>query len=160
MQYHPLKVQFELPQRFADRIQVGDSITITYGENMEYRLPIHSISNRIENMNRSFAIQALVNNRDRQILPGSFANIDISVYQNDSALLVPTEAVIKTIEKEEVFIVKNGKAQKIPVETGLRSEVAVEIKDGCQQGDTVIITGLLSLSEGNQVNPTVVNWQK
>ncbi len=159
VQQDPLKVQFELPQKFADQIRVGDSITIEYGSNLKFDLPIDAISSRIEQTNRSFAIQTRIDNKDRKILPGSFARINVPFYQTDSALLVPTEAVIKTIEKEEVFIVKNGKAQKVKVETGIRNETAVEIQAGCKRGDTVIITGLLSLSEGNKVKTTVINWE-
>lgn len=159
VQYHPLKVQFELPQKYADRIKAGDSISIDYGQNMRLRVPVESISYRIKQMNRSFEVRTLVDNKDQRILPGSFANINVPVYETDSALLIPSDAVIKTIDEEEVFVVNNGTAQKVKVQTGMRNESAVEIKKGCQAGDTVIITGLVSLSNGNKVNATLVDWQ-
>jgi len=159
VQYHPLKVQFELPQRYADKIKIGDSISIDYGENTQFKVPVASISYRINEMNRAFEVRTVVDNKNQEILPGSFASINVPVYETDSALLIPSDAVIKTIDEEEVFVVKNGTAQKVKVQTGMRNERAVEIKKGCQAGDTVIITGLVSLSNGNKVNATLVDWQ-
>jgi len=159
VQYHPLKVQFELPQKYADQIKEGDSITIDYGEAIRRKVPVTAISYRIQEANRSFSIRTLVDNKDREILPGSFANIHVPIYQTDSALLVPSEAIIKTIEEEEIFVVKNGLAEKVKVHTGIRNEIAVEILQGCSPGDTVIITGLVSLSEGNHVSVSLSDWK-
>jgi membrane fusion protein (multidrug efflux system) len=156
VQQNPLKVDFELPQSYADWVSIGDSIQIQLANNETFAATIDVISSRIQMQNRSFQVRSILPNEERNIMPGSFANISIPIYRNEAALLAPTEVVIKTLGKEEVFLVRNGKAVKVEVSSGVRKEKFLELKSGVQAGDTLIITGLLSLSNGNAVDPTLV----
>lgn len=157
VQQSPLKVDFELPQTYADWVSVGDSIQIRLATDEIYFATIDNISSRIQSGNRSFRVRSILPNTDGKIMPGSFANISIPIYRNDTALLAPTEALIKTLGKEEVFLVREGKASRIEVKSGVRKENFIELTSGVEVGDTLIITGLLSLSDGNPVNPTIVD---
>ena len=56
----------------------------------------------------------------------------------DNAIAIPTEALIPEMEGEKVFIYKNGKAQSVKVNTGLRTESKIQITDGLKFGDTLI----------------------
>lgn len=160
VQFDPLKFQFELPQKYAGQIKKGDSVAVLYSENKRYNLPIESISYRVKGPNRSFELQTIVDNKNGEIPPGSFAKAEVPVYENDSALLIPSESLIKTIDQESIFLAKNGEAVKTEVQSGNRTENSVELIAGVEVGDTVIITGLLSLSDGNQITPTITDWQK
>ncbi len=160
VQFDPLKIHFELPQEYAGQINKGDSVTVFYSEGKSYRVPIESISYRVKGPNRSFELRTTIENENREIPPGSFAKIEVAVYESDSALLIPSDALIKTIDQEEIFLAKNGKAVKTAVQSGNRTENSVELIGGVEAGDTVIITGLVSLSNGNQVSTSITDWQK
>jgi membrane fusion protein (multidrug efflux system) len=57
--------------------------------------------------------------------------------------MVPTNAIIPDALSNQVVIVKNAKAAFVNVETGLRNTNLVEITQGLQQGDSVIVSGML-----------------
>jgi len=55
---------------------------------------------------------------------------------------------------EKVFICVNGKARSVPVKTGIRTETSVQVVEGLNPQDTLILTGLLQLSDGKKVEIT------
>jgi len=59
--------------------------------------------------------------------------------------MIPTEAVIPEIRGKKVFIIKNGKAKSVPIETGVRTSSQVEVLTGLQNGDSVITSGIMQL---------------
>ena len=63
--------------------------------------------------------------------------------------MIPTDAVIPVLNGKIVYLAKNGKAMATPVETNDRDASEIEIIKGVQLGDTIIVSGLLALS----------NWQ-
>lgn len=66
-------------------------------------------------------------------------------------LQVKAEALIPEMGRNKVFVYKNGKAEARQVVTGIRTEKMVQITEGLQAGDTVIVSGLLQLRNGMAV---------
>ena len=66
----------------------------------------------------------------------------------ENAIAIPTEALIPEMEGVKVFILKNGKAQSVKVQTGLRTEARIQITDGLKFGDTLITSGIMQLRQG------------
>jgi membrane fusion protein (multidrug efflux system) len=97
-------------------------------------------------------MRAVCTDGARNVMPGSFAEIKISLGENTQAVTVPTEAVVPDIKGQKVFIVKAGKAAAIPVITGVRESRDVEIVSGVAPGDTVVTTGVLMLKPGMAVS--------
>jgi membrane fusion protein (multidrug efflux system) len=52
---------------------------------------------------------------------------------------------------EKVFICVNGNVRSVPVKTGIRTETSIQIVEGLNPQDTLILTGLLQLSNGKAV---------
>jgi len=57
--------------------------------------------------------------------------------------MVPTNAIIPDALSSQLVLVKEGKAVFTNVETGIRTSEAVEITEGLQTGDTVVISGMM-----------------
>ncbi|ETI69472.1 efflux RND transporter periplasmic adaptor subunit [Neobacillus vireti] len=68
-----------------------------------------------------------------------------------SAMVLPLDAVHDDGDKPYVFIVKDGKAQKQKVKTGITSGEKIEILEGVSQGDKVIVNGPGNLKNGLEV---------
>ena len=64
---------------------------------------------------------------------------------------MPSIAVIPELGGKKVFVFEDGVAQPRTVESGIRSESAVQITSGLAEGDIVIISGLLQLQPGLEV---------
>jgi membrane fusion protein (multidrug efflux system) len=56
--------------------------------------------------------------------------------------------VVPELKGQKVFISKNGLAEKIPVETGIRNDSSIQITSGLKEGDTLLITGIMQAKPG------------
>ncbi len=73
------------------------------------------------------------------ILPGMSAQANIITATKSDVLVVPTSAIQTTNGSSSVQIMKNGRPQTTPVETGISSDTQTEILSGIAEGETVII---------------------
>jgi membrane fusion protein (multidrug efflux system) len=87
------------------------------------------------------------------LIPGAFAKLEINLSTIQDAMILPSEALVPTIKGQSVMLVKNGKATMTVVSTGLRTETTTQIVEGISKGDTVIVTGLLTVRDGMPVKP-------
>jgi membrane fusion protein (multidrug efflux system) len=84
--------------------------------------------------------------------PGAYATVQVEVERKADALLLPADAVVVEKAGSFVFLVADGKAKKTPVRTGFADGVNVEIVEGVQPGQSVILVGKQALNDGQAVN--------
>ena len=65
--------------------------------------------------------------------------------------MVPTEANVPEQQGQKVFVIREGKAQPQPVNTGIRQAEKIQIIDGLSVGDSVVISGWLQIRPGSAV---------
>jgi len=70
---------------------------------------------------------------------------------NNNAIMVPTNCIIQSDINNQLILVKNGKANFVDVQTGVRDSANVEITSGVNPGDTVVVTGVLFARDKNPV---------
>lgn len=141
-----LKLDFTVPEKYIDKIKMGQLVTFTF-ESSKKQLGAKVIateSNITENT-RSLTVRASVIGKDDGLLPGSFAKVQLSFDPDPNALLVPTQAVLPQARGKKVILFKGGTAIFADVTTGIRDSARVQIIDGLTAGDTVVVTGLLSV---------------
>lgn len=83
--------------------------------------------------------------------PGFLARVTFALSPREGARLVPASALVGGTGAEAVFVVQEGRAQRRPVQTGLTSAGRVEILNGLEPGDRVVVTGGNALRDGAQV---------
>jgi HlyD family secretion protein len=69
---------------------------------------------------------------------GYGANIRFTLYQGEHKLVIPSSAVFQLDDQNYVFIIKNGKAEKLPVEVEYKTSSQTVIKEGLAEGQKVI----------------------
>ncbi len=87
------------------------------------------------------------------LIPGLTVRVLIPVVEKEHALTLPRDAVLGEVSKY-VFVVRNGKAWKVPVKTGIETYRDIEILSGIQETDTVVRLGASSLKDGQPVKIT------
>lgn len=141
-----VKIEFKIPEQYAYKIKLDQEITFRPNGVLEYTTAkISNISNTIDHLTRTLTVRALVNNTSKKFKVGSFAEINIDFESIEDAISVPAQTLIPQIEGYAVFKSVHGKTFVQPVQTGIRSEDAVQITSGLMVGDTVITTGLLGM---------------
>ncbi|HVF96729.1 MAG TPA: hypothetical protein VM871_05390, partial [Flavisolibacter sp.] len=85
------------------------------------------------------------------LVPGGFAKVTLNFEPDADAIVIPTQAVIPQARGKKVYLYENGVAKFVDVETGIRDSSTVQITKGLKVGDTVLLTGLLSLRPEGKV---------
>jgi membrane fusion protein (multidrug efflux system) len=79
-----------------------------------------------------------------QVQAGSFVKIIMSQNSNNTtSIVIPTSCIIPEAKSKKVVVVKNGKANFVNVITGLRTADGIQVTNGLNEGDSVVISGVL-----------------
>lgn len=153
-----LKVDFSVPEKYASRVRLGSPVVFTVdGGDRKYVGEIYALDPRIDTGTRTVLIRAVCPNPEARLLPGAFAGVEFTLGQVAEALLVPAGAVVPGLTEKNVFIVRDGKAVRRAVQTGMRTETSVQITDGLAAGDVVITSGIQQLRAGQAVSVSMMD---
>jgi len=152
----PAKIEFSIPARYASRVYVGSPIVFRQENNAEepFKGEVYAIEPQIDPTTRTLKIRSKTPNPGGKLIPGQFVSIELILEHLDSAILVPTQAVIPVQDGAKVYIVSGGKAKEVMVTAGDRTESKLEILSGLKPGDTVITSGILQLRQGMGIQVT------
>lgn len=148
-QVNPIKLEFDVPERYITQVKTNQPLEFAVvGSDKIFQAKVYAIGTEIAPTTRTFKVRATANNNEALLKPGQFAKVNLVTGRNDKAILVPTDAVIPVLNGKQVYIARNGRAIATLVETGERLANEVELLEGVQVGDTIITSGILSLSDG------------
>ena len=152
----PLKIEFAIPETYAARVSRGMLFHYTIdGSDVRRSARVYAIEPALDASNRTLTVRALSPNSGSNIMPGQFAAVEMLTGRREPLPLVPTQAIIPTMDGEQVYVVAGGTATIRPVKTGARSESFIEIVEGLAPGDTVIVEGIQTIEEGSPVIPLI-----
>lgn len=151
-----LKLTFSIPEKYAHKVRVGSTVNFhVQGIDGEFSADIYATEPAVEVNTRTLTVKAMTANPGKRLIPGTFANIVFPLETVEDGLLVPAEALIPIQNGKKLFVLRNGRASEIIVETGARTEQDVLISSGIQSGDTVLTSGVMSLRDGAEVEVTL-----
>lgn len=154
---NPVKISFSVPEKYMGQIKLNSEISFTTSSSSKvFTGKVFAIEPGINQQTRTLQIKALAQNPISELLPGSFAQIKLTLNTIKDAILVPTEAVIPVLEGKIVYVVKNGMAQQVNVIAGTRTASSLLITSGLNVGDTVLTTGAMSLKPDAPVKVKLV----
>lgn len=145
----PAKIEFAVPGRYSPLVKPGRKIFFTIeSDTNRFQGTVYAIEPRIDPETRTLKIRAMADNSKGLLLPGQFVKLELILESIGNAILVPTEAVIPEQGGKKVFILEDGKAKEVKIETGIRTELKLEVLSGLKPGDTLLTTGILQLRAG------------
>lgn len=155
-QTDPVKIDFTVPEKYITRIKQDMEIQFMVdGNDSIFTGKVYAIEPRIDQSTRSSSVRARCTNPGGILTPGAFAKVNIILEKIPDALVLPSDAFIPDIRGEKVMVCRNGKAVSAYVTTGIRTESEVQIVEGINQNDTVILSGLLQVREQMSVKPRI-----
>jgi membrane fusion protein (multidrug efflux system) len=86
-----------------------------------------------------------------QLQPGMFGRIRIDYDERVDALAIPRLALLDDQSEPSVFVVRDGKAQRVTLETGYTDSGWVEVHRGLNPGEAVVTAGKVALRDGRTV---------
>ena len=153
---NPAKVSFSIPEKYSGSVKVNTEFTFNIaGSAKVYSGKVYAIEPRIETDSRTLQLRARSANPYGELLPGTFANINLPLSTITDAILIPSQAVIPIQDGKKVFVTDSGKAKEVVIETSSRTDKDVLVLSGLSAGDTVLTTGIMSLKTVTAVNVTL-----
>ena len=148
----PVKIEFAVPESYARAIAPGARVRFAVqGLEKTYEGAVYAAEPAVDPETRSLTVRARSPNPDGALIPGAFAEVELSVRQSPEALSVPSIAVIPELGGKKVFVLEDGKAVSRQVETGIRTQSRVEIVAGLEDGEQVIVSNVARLTAGVEV---------
>lgn len=142
----PLKLTFSVPEKYKDLVKLGMKLTFkTDASEKKYTATVYLVNPTIDLSTRTVQVFCRVPNPGRELLPGAFTNVSFRLDSKENAIMVPTQAIIPEARGKNVVIIRDGKADIVPVETGLRSDARIQILKGVSPGDTIAVTGIMQM---------------
>jgi len=153
-----LKVRVQIPENYADRINTGTKMVVTFPDANKTINTTASVSGKVIDPNsRSFYVDAKLPS-DKDLRPNQVALVKLQDYVATNAITIPVNT-LQTDEKGKFVLVaanENGRwiAKKKAVEIGQLYSNLIEIKSGLQNGDQIITDGYQGLFDGQPITVT------
>lgn len=154
-QINPLKIDFSVPEKYRLVLGKGDELSFTVaGEQQKYKGSVYALDPKIDLATRTVQLRAVVPNPANKLYPGMFAKVSLELKQIPDAIMIPTQAVIPTTRDKKVIVSKNGLAQFVTVETGTREEDKIQVLNGLNIGDTIVVSGIMQVRPQSAIKIT------
>lgn len=151
-----VRVEFSVPEVYLARIRAGSGVTArssAYGER-RFRGTVAVIDTRIDPATRSVRVISEFDNADEALRPGLFLTVELVLEERERALLVAEEAIDPVGDRAFVFVVRDGRARRQEVRLGLRLPGEVEVREGLNAGEPVVVRGVQRLRNDLPVRVT------
>lgn len=137
-------VNAEVPESLAAQVRPGNSVEARTpalpGAMFKGRVSV--ILPEVNPATRTLKARVELANPNGQLVPGMFATVNFAPAARKEALLVPTEAVIRTGSRSVVIVAQgDGKFAPVDVEIGMEGEGRTEIRNGLEAGQKVVVSG-------------------
>jgi membrane fusion protein (multidrug efflux system) len=158
----PIYLDFFLPQQVLDRVKVGMPVAVrvdTYPQDT-FTGRITTIDPKVDTATRNVAVRATLPNRDRRLLPGMFATVEIQTGAPVRYITLPQTAITFNPYGNVVYRVvqeadKEGKqsliARQTVVTTGQSRGDQIAVLSGLNEGDVIVSAGQANLQNGAAV---------
>ncbi len=161
--FSPLKVDVKLPEGRAEILRVNQRVDVRLdalpGLNLKGR--IYVIEPQLDAGTRALWGRVLLTENDPRIRSGMTASVSIPMKTAAPAIWLPEQALVAQGGKQVVFKVVNGKAKPLPVRSGQRMPGKVQVLEGVQPGDTIVVSGQNKLTKPDlpiQAVPLAGGW--
>lgn len=146
-------VHAEVPEQQARGIEIGvpAKIEVAAFSGRTFSGTVDAVLPDVDAATRTERVRIELANPDRGLAPGMYATVRLAAGQSREAVLVPSEAVIRTGTRTVVIVADAGGAfRPVEVRTGAESGDRIAILDGLDAGARVVVSGQFLIdSEAN-----------
>ena len=145
-----LKATVWLTDRQVREVEVGQAASAVW-QDQEVSGEVVQVDMAMDQTRKAFAAKLRFRNPGLRIQSGVTAAVQIETYRNEDAVILNQREILDDGSQQWVFVVRNGEAVEVPVETGRSQGLLVEVTSGLSQGDDVITSGIELVSDGSAV---------
>lgn len=142
-----------LPEKELSRVHKNQKATldVTALGNTKISAYVERISPVIDAKTGTFKVTLRVPNETNLLKSGMFSQVKLNYDTHENATLLPRKALLAVDDKVNVFVVEQGKATRIAVTVGYQEGDYVEVIQGLDGNEQVVITGHQNLKDNAPV---------
>ena len=141
--------------------------TVHIGQQVEVRVPtlnrsfpgrVARFSDKVSLATRTMATEVDVPNPGLVLIPGMYAEVDLTLDRRNAVLAIPVTAVdvdSAAATGRVMVITANNRVEVRTISLGIETASKVEVRSGLNEGDLVVIAGRSGLQPGEEVRPKV-----
>ncbi len=151
---NPLRLRIEVPERMAPWVKAGQSaqVMVEAYQDRVFQGTVSRISPTVDQTKRTFLVEALIQNDRNELKPGSYARARLTTDKIETVRVVPARALNYVLGSNKAYVVKpDGTIDMRDVKVGERFPQEVEILEGVEDGETVAVSALNRLDDGQKV---------
>lgn len=150
-----VKVKIAVPENEIADVKKGRQVKVQVGAlgDKEYEGVVTETGVTAHPLSHSYEVKALVNNKEKELLPGMVCNVSLGGENTDTAILLPARVIsLDSQNREFVWLNVGGKATRRFVKTGALLPQGVTVTEGLNSDDQVIVEGQQKVSEGMEIS--------
>jgi len=147
-----------VPESYVRYIHVGDHVDVRVPSlNQTFPGKVARFSVDVREDTRTMHTEVDVQNPGRVLVPGLYADAELSLDRKEDVATVPVQALNHEREKTTVFVVnQNGELEDRSVQLGLETASDAEVIAGLNEGEQVVVSDRSGLKAGEKVHPQAV----
>lgn len=147
-------VDLELSEEYISKIGLSDKVVINIDSlsSKDFTGTITEISPAADNKSKLYPIEISISDSSNEIKPGMTASVTFELDKKENIIVVPIDATFEEYGELYVYIVEDGRAVKTKVVAGINDGKQVEINNGLQFNDVLIIKGQNNLRDGSLIS--------
>jgi len=162
-QVHPIYVQFSIAENYLNTVREtlnkGGVVQVSAWDQSEQKQlttgQVQALDNQIDVSTGTLKLKAIFDNRNDILYPNQFVNIRLNAQTIHNAVSIPSDAIQHGAKGTYVYIINPEKKAEIRLlKLGITSNGYVEILDGLQGTEQVVLEGIDRLAEGKEVQIT------
>lgn len=148
-----VRLDFAVPENLLGRLQPGqtvNAISAAYKDRI-FKGKVSTIDPRVDQATRTARLTAEFENVDEALKPGMFLSVALEVSVKNDAVLVPEEAIVSEGLRHVIYPVKDNKVERRVIVIGQRQGGKVEVVNGLNAGETIVVLGVQRVRPGADV---------
>lgn len=148
-----LEANFTVPEAEAREIKAGIPVEFTgiEDEGHVYKGTVSSVDLAADARNRTVGAKVVIANVGGRLRPGMVGKARLLRKQYESAIVVPSAALLRQEKGVKAAIAQDGVAKLVTVELGSARGDSVLVTSGLKVGDKLIVQGAFRVSDGTPV---------
>ena len=145
-----MKVTVMVSEALVPKLAIGDTVTVRVSA-ADAEFEIRSVEKTANQVTKLYTVTVTVPAEVEGLLSGMFADVTFHTAVSESAVVVPSEAILTSSDRQYVFIVENDTAKRVDITTGLTGSGMTEVTSGLDAGEQLVTVGQQYLSDGDAV---------
>ena len=159
-QISKLRLVLPIPESLAGQIHLGDPVKVhVQALNQDIEGKVSRFADSLDVQTRTMETEIDFENRDGRLIPGMYAETQLSMHEKKNALTVPLEAVTRSGDDATVLAVNpQNILEERHVKLGLEDNARVEVLSGLSDQDRVVIGNRSEFRNGQKIQPKDVSF--